>query len=296
MKPSPPPDFLCIGAQKAGTTWLDRNLRCHPDLWLPPLKELHYFDFMSRPHIFDIFSARPRLRRWTRNRIKVAIRSSLANWRIAPWYLHFFLAYHTDSWYCDLFQPSGDRLSGEVTPNYARLDDSVVAQVYALAPNARIIYLLRDPVQRLWSQVCMRFKRDRRKIENASVQEKLAYCQMKNPQANSAYAANLTRWQKWYGSEQIFIGFYEDLCHDPAGLLAEVYRFLGVTVRPEYFPETVVDQVNAGHNPLMPSEVEKHLAKSLRDQIAELYAMLEHPYVAQWLARADKALEMRNQS
>jgi hypothetical protein len=40
-----PPDFLIIGAQKSGTTWLDRNLRLHPDLWLPPEKELHFFDF-----------------------------------------------------------------------------------------------------------------------------------------------------------------------------------------------------------------------------------------------------------
>ena len=44
------PDFLCIGAQKAGTTWLHENLRQHPDLYLPPAKELHYFDrFYWRP-------------------------------------------------------------------------------------------------------------------------------------------------------------------------------------------------------------------------------------------------------
>jgi hypothetical protein len=38
------PDFLGIGAPRAGTTWLDRNLRAHPDLYLPDRKELHYFD------------------------------------------------------------------------------------------------------------------------------------------------------------------------------------------------------------------------------------------------------------
>jgi hypothetical protein len=38
------PDFLGIGAPRAGTTWLDRNLRAHPDLCLPDQKELHYFD------------------------------------------------------------------------------------------------------------------------------------------------------------------------------------------------------------------------------------------------------------
>ena len=38
------PDFLGIGAQKAGTTWLHTNLRPHPQIWMPPIKELHYLD------------------------------------------------------------------------------------------------------------------------------------------------------------------------------------------------------------------------------------------------------------
>ncbi|AHY45759.1 Hypothetical Protein RradSPS_0476 [Rubrobacter radiotolerans] len=38
------PHFIGIGAQKAGTTWLDRNLECHPGIWMPPRKEIHYFD------------------------------------------------------------------------------------------------------------------------------------------------------------------------------------------------------------------------------------------------------------
>ncbi|MGD1948605.1 MAG: hypothetical protein ACFB14_03045 [Leptolyngbyaceae cyanobacterium] len=37
-------DFLGIGAQKAGTTWLWSILKTHPDVWIPPKKELHYFD------------------------------------------------------------------------------------------------------------------------------------------------------------------------------------------------------------------------------------------------------------
>jgi len=38
------PDFLGIGAQKAGSSWLWENLRCHPELFLPDQKELHFFD------------------------------------------------------------------------------------------------------------------------------------------------------------------------------------------------------------------------------------------------------------
>src|SRR3954454_22181194 len=44
------PDFLCIGAQKAGTGWLYEQLRSHPDFWMPPMKELHYFDRLAAPN------------------------------------------------------------------------------------------------------------------------------------------------------------------------------------------------------------------------------------------------------
>src|SRR5438093_12007205 len=42
------PDFLCVGAQKAGTSWLYRQLEPHPDFWMPPIKELHYLDNLNR--------------------------------------------------------------------------------------------------------------------------------------------------------------------------------------------------------------------------------------------------------
>lgn len=44
IKDEKKPHFLCIGAQKAGTTWLHENLKKHPQIHLPKRKELHYFD------------------------------------------------------------------------------------------------------------------------------------------------------------------------------------------------------------------------------------------------------------
>ena len=46
------PDFLCVGAQKAGTSWLYQQLEPHPDFWMPPVKELHYFDQPTRTKEF----------------------------------------------------------------------------------------------------------------------------------------------------------------------------------------------------------------------------------------------------
>ncbi len=42
------PDFLCVGAQKGGTSWLYQQLASHPDFWMPPIKEVRYFDKLSR--------------------------------------------------------------------------------------------------------------------------------------------------------------------------------------------------------------------------------------------------------
>ena len=55
------PDFLIIGAQRAGTTWLHRVLRQHPSLWLAPVKELHYFDKPDTPAPASIAKERRRL-------------------------------------------------------------------------------------------------------------------------------------------------------------------------------------------------------------------------------------------
>ncbi len=42
------PDFLCVGAQKAGTSRLFHQLTLHPDFRMPPVKEVHYFDSLNR--------------------------------------------------------------------------------------------------------------------------------------------------------------------------------------------------------------------------------------------------------
>src|SRR5438046_9791001 len=49
----PSPDFLCVGAQKAGTSWLYRQLEPHPDFWMPPVKELHYLNQLNRAKRLD---------------------------------------------------------------------------------------------------------------------------------------------------------------------------------------------------------------------------------------------------
>ena len=136
------PDFLGIGAQRAGTTWMHRFLRGHPDLWLSPIKELHYFNDPSN-------------KRWFRN-----LRTRLAQGP-GRWDVSYFLGARDDDWYARLFsaaQASG-KLAGEITPSYAVLDNAVLQRIHAINPEVKLIFSMREPIARAWSSWRNRLKK-----------------------------------------------------------------------------------------------------------------------------------------
>jgi len=149
------PNFLVIGAQKSGTTWLDKQLRYNPDIWLPPIKEIHYFDvFLPFPFPFPLatllLSPRTRTQYWMRIKVKEALQDVKLNPENFLWHMRYFLLPRTDKWYASLFSPREGQIVGEVTPSYAAINEKDVARVYALMPNIKVIYLLRNPIQRMW--------------------------------------------------------------------------------------------------------------------------------------------------
>ncbi len=97
------PDFICIGAQRAGTTWLFEQIRNHPDVFMRT-KELDYF---------------------------VSDRNLES--------------------YSQQFSGLAGRLCGDMSPNYGA-KVGLARRIHDLCPSAQIVYLLRDPVARAFSQ------------------------------------------------------------------------------------------------------------------------------------------------
>src|SRR5438128_11210161 len=94
------PDFSCVGPQKTGTGWLYQQLEPHPDFWMPPIKELHYFDQLSRPPLAN--PPRPRDER------DLCFLQSLTTLSAVP-YIDLEI-------YARLSEPKGSLRSGEFTP------------------------------------------------------------------------------------------------------------------------------------------------------------------------------------
>src|SRR5262249_23994658 len=123
-------------------------------------KELHYFDEkaldprrslrqrMRGDHPADV-RWRTQVHKWKRNR------TSWSPGETWWWARYFTTSRSTDQWYLNLFRPAGGRIAGDISPGYALIDDEGVRRVQRICPDARIIFLLRHPVERAWSHAVM---------------------------------------------------------------------------------------------------------------------------------------------
>ena len=112
------PDFLGIGAQKAGSTWLHTNLKAHPGIWLPPVKEIHYFNHSYRFPMISLLFGVSVLSRKVRRRLKrILFGKNVADRKYKiHWLISYLLYPRSLSWYESLFRPSEGQLAGALTP------------------------------------------------------------------------------------------------------------------------------------------------------------------------------------
>ena len=255
------PDFLCVGAQKAGTSWLYHQLNSHPDFWMPPIKELRYFDEMSHSrHPVDWRKARPRDER---DGFFLAAMESLCS-----------MPFIDRQRYGRLFAPKGELLSGDVTPVYSVVPEEMIVTIMDYFPALKIIFIARDPVERAWSALSMA-------VRNGC----LPPFDVRNPDVviqhlfhpdilcRSFPSLTVARWRRYVPVEQMRIYFYDDLVTDPTRLLVEIIFFLGGDPKKARVPadQKIMQGVN---KPPLTTEVRNRLgrffARELRTCTVEL--------------------------
>jgi hypothetical protein len=271
------PDFLGIGAQKAGTTWLGRNLQAHPEVWMPRVKEVHYFDEKIHESrnttlrlVRRIFGASAANRRW-RRQVRRRARKHLRRFsrKDFSWDLNYYVGAPGDGWYASLFEPGRGRIIGEITPAYSTLAPDDVYRVHQLAPNARIVFMMRNPMERVWSQAVMSLDRSKGKAIDAVTEEEfLRIFNGEGSRRRTDYLLTLDTWSAFYPKDRIFVGFLEDVRFFPEELLRAVYDFLGVD--PTFRPPRAGSKVHTRSTGSVPAVPLAHLARSYSDEISAL--------------------------
>lgn len=284
------PQFICIGAQKSGTTWLYQNIRFHPEIWLPPMKELYYFEHPeSKPSLVASLLGTPALRLRLRRIINYAWRSAKEGQHIG-WFLRYLLLPRHDEWYASLFSPGEGQIAGELTPNYDILDAETVARIHTLMPTLKIIYLLRNPIERTWSQANRRVRQRLFQGKHTDPQVIQQFMDSEEPHRRSDYFKTLQVWESVYQREQIFIGFFEQILENPRQLLLDIYQFLGVDSSEQYIPESLREKRNVGHYSRIPDHWAFHLAQQYHDSLKLLHQRFDNSSTASWLAFAEQQL------
>ncbi len=230
--------MFCIGATKAGTSWLHRYVSNHPQCHMRGIKELHYFDALEfndfDPWIADVTARRdenlgdldaypPDLAK-TRRRVA----EDAEDWRVVL----DGRGANDDAYLAYLNKGRSDqRLIGDFTPAYGLLPEARLKQMANLLPDVKFIYLLRDPVARIWSHARMMAARRANKpseTQRRSVNILKRILKGKEPEIvrRSDYVGPLTRLAAVTRPEQVYVGFYEELFTKAS--IAKISRFLGI--------------------------------------------------------------------
>jgi len=237
----PLPTFLIIGAQKSGTRWLRFNLGKHPDIYTAP-RELEFFNYGRRFQELGTEGYRAQFEGW-----------------------------------------AGEPHLGEATPGYMirrHRPGAVAKRIKETVPDARLIALVRDPVDRARSAMVHHVKRGRLPADLS-----LADFVRRTPPeeewlgliSGGWYAASLNPYRQLFG-DQLLVLLHDDLRDDPSAVYVQALRHIGAD--PDFVPSDLGDVVfsnrpSTSEPDELPIEARRELYAYFRDDIRKLEQMID---------------------
>lgn len=188
------PDFLVIGAKKAGTTSLYAWCAAHPEIYMSPIKETRFFSYEPGNPKHEREAA-----------VSFPVR--------------------TLETYSRLFEGATDEKAlGEASPGY--LDSPTApARIRETLPRVRLVVSLRHPVERAYSQYLM----NRRGGREAVTSELADAFGPERPWVRASfYHDNLRRYFELFGSERVHVLLFDDLVASPRTVTRSLFEWLGV--------------------------------------------------------------------
>lgn len=286
------PTFLGIGAHKAGTSWLYKQLTNHPEIWMPPVKELHFFDRSLRyPGSNDLVTSSPLDRalgskHWERPRVRTGLRNiakclMAGEFRNTVWWSKWTFGKYNEDWYSGLFsQAVSYKACGDITPSYSILEKDDVVRIKAVNPDIKIIFMIRNPIERAWSAVRFNVDRGFSKISLDSDDEVITELKAPGYVLRGDYEHTLDTYLRYFDSRQILVCFYDAIKCDPIGLMSGITTFLDVSS----FKESTIDnktRVNVSPTRKMQGKVKEYLIETytpMTNRIAERFGS----YATRW--------------
>jgi len=224
------PNFLLIGAQKAGTTALYHYLRQHPEVYMPEVKEPGFFAFEGEELNYRDHAGKA---------------ASICSYTITD-----------PETYRRLFDGvEQERAVGEATTLYLH-SEKAMSRIRSYVPDARLIAVLRHPVDRAYSAYMHAVREGREPIDDFEDALQAETRRVRNGwgflwryDTLSRYAAPVRRYLEAFEKEQVRFYLFDEFVESPKDLVQDLYAFLGCD--PSFEPDTDV-RYNASGTPKHP--------------------------------------------
>lgn len=206
------PNFMIIGAAKAGTSALYRYIKQHPDVYMSPKKEPHFFSF----------DAQSKYTKGPGDTIPLAITDPEA--------------------YEALFDGVTSEVAiGEASPTYLYVSGAA-ERIAAKLPDVKMVAILRQPVDRAYSAFMHVVRDGRESLRDFSVALEAEYQRIAAGWGpiwhyiqGGFYHTQLMRFYDRFSSNQIKVLLYDDFRDNPVGVVRDVFSF--IQVDPDFVPD-----------------------------------------------------------
>ncbi|WP_415892315.1 sulfotransferase domain-containing protein [Neptuniibacter sp. PT8_73] len=269
--------ILGVGCQKGGTTWLSAQLNKSQNVDLGFRKEYHIFDALYIPESRDILSKKLKDLEYVNKNPEVLVQHP-------QFFTHLSFYLDTRNYY-DYFDKlwceGGEDVTtvGDITPSYAALPVEALkvikSELEARGFTVKVIYLMRDPIERCWSMARMKLKQyksaNHKNLDLPAEQEMLASIyQTKKCEIRTRYESTIKNLEYVFDEQDIFYSFYEKLFEKET--LVELQGFLGLN---DFLPDTS-QKVNVSEKSELDLDVE--LASDIFNFYRETYEFCEYRF------------------
>jgi hypothetical protein len=234
-----PPDFVGVGAQRAGTSgWYAGAIRSHPGVVEAP-------DRGKETHFFD--------RYWTEEP--------------PPDFAER---------YARLFPRPAGSITGEWTPRYMH-DPWTLRLLAEAAPEARVLILLRDPLERYRSGIAWAIERSRQRgLEQPNI------ASVGDAIARSLYQRQVERAFELFGRERVLVLQHERCVADPVAEMQRTQRFLGIEPAADASPRLRREKRSKRSKPELPAAFRDELRELMRDDARRLAELCPEIDISLW--------------
>ena len=247
--------FINAGAMKAGTTWLYWAMRLHPDLHFSLEKEVHYLHrkYVGTTVLNDNHRCHQVRSEYTRELQQKDLDIETLRERVR-WLSVYLRSPMDDDWYADVIRPAaGKAWSCDFSNLYAELPAWAWRDVAQSCTALRVLFLLRDPVARLWSHLKFDLKYNGllSQLPDWSPDQVKTYMQQPHIWSNAEYGEAIRRLTGALDPAQVKFMFMPETHTDALGFLREVEVFVGLP--PAQYPDWLLTQkVNQSETVRMP--------------------------------------------